>query len=302
METQKSIGQPIGKITEVNRTYFKTDCADLSNGDGLCYFTKQRELTGFRVDRVDHGRVYPKSLEGLETGTFLYRNFDIVFDRLLKKTSAFRKIDIKMNFTQEKDRICLVAVDEDGNRAEKWMDVPYEQAKDSSKVFEQIKKQLSRTGDTIYHVTDINVSPAEPGFIVISTLNNLRRECLNELTKIRLEKYPFKKSVFVPNDIPYPIKQLDYHANVLNKKARQFYARHGTEVLEPAFETSLKILGRQVMTSKYCIRRELNACLKSENPQLQLKGPLHIRDERYIYQLEFDCRNCRMSVVFEGKY
>ncbi|MBN1975712.1 MAG: U32 family peptidase [Sedimentisphaerales bacterium] len=301
LDTQKSIGQPVEAITEIKRDYFTTNCDNLANGDGLCFFTKQGELTGFRIDKVVNGKVYPRDMEELEVGTFLYRNYDIAFDRLLKKHSAQRKIEVKMNFIQDNESICLSVLDEDGNRAEKRLDIPYEPPKDISRTLEQIKKQLLRTGDTIYQAAELNI-PGQTGFIVISTLNKLRRECLDELTKVRLEKYPAEKSVFTPNNAPYPIINLDYHANVLNDNARRFYNRHGAEVLEPAFEKHLKIKGRQVMCSKYCIRHQLDACLKAENPGLRLKEPLRIRDERYIYLLQFDCRNCLMSVIFEGRY
>jgi 23S rRNA 5-hydroxycytidine C2501 synthase len=302
LDTQKSTGQSIGTVTEVTGEYFKTGCDSLSNGDGLCFFNKQNQLCGFRVDRAEQGRIYPNNMKGLEKGTFLYRNYDIAFDRLLKKTSAHRRIEVKMDFVQEDDRINLTVLDEDGNRAENRMLVPYENPRDTSKALEQIKKQLLRTGDTIYQVTQLNISPNQPGFLVISALNNLRRECLNELTKVRLEKYPRKDSVFVPNNVQYPIKKLDFHANVLNDNARRFYARHGAEVLESAFETLPDVRGRVLCSSRYCIRRQLDACLKSDKPRHRLKEPLWIRDERYIYLLEFDCQNCRMSVIFEGEF
>ncbi len=302
IDTQKSIGQPVGTVTEVKQNYFRTDCSDLHNGDGLCFFNKHSKLSGLRVNNIINGKVYPTKIKEIAVGTLLYRNFDIEFDRILNKLSALRKIDIKMDFVQENNRICLSVIDEDGNNAKKCMDVPYEPAKDSSKVLEQINKQLLRTGDTIYKVIKLDINPAQPGFIVISVLNNLRRECLNELTKIRLEKYPVQKSVFVPNNVPYPIKELDYHANVLNENAKRFYERHGTIVTEPAFETISDIQGKIVMTTKYCIRHQLGACLKEVNSEVQLKGPLQIRDERYIYLLEFDCKNCRMNIIFEGKY
>jgi putative protease len=207
-----------------------------------------------------------------------------------------------MNFVQEDNRICLSVIDEDGNYSKKCLDVPFEQAKDSAKSFEQIKKQLMRTGNAIYKVTELKINPLKPGFLVISVLNSIRRDCLNELTRIRLEKYPAQKSVFVPNNAPYPVKKLDYHANVLNDKAKQFYERHGVEIIEPAFETISDIQGKDVMTTKYCIRHQLGACLMDRNSEVRLKGPLRICDERYIYLLEFDCRKCQMSVIFEGKF
>ncbi len=302
IDTQKSIGQPVGTVTEVKQNYFRTDCTDLHNGDGLCFFNKHSKLSGLRVNNIINGKVYPTKMREIAVGTLLYRNLDFEFDKLLHKLSAQRKIDIKMDFVQGKNGISISVIDEDGNDANVCMEIPYERAKDSTKAFEQIKKQLMRTGSTIYNVTNLNINPSEPGFIVISILNNLRRECLDELTKIRLEKYPAQKSTFIPNNVPYPTKQLDYHANVLNDNAKRFYERHGAEVTEPAFETISDIHGKEVMTTKYCIRHQLGACLIDSNSEVQLKAPLQIRDERYIYLLEFDCKKCKMKIILQGKY
>ncbi|MBN2590688.1 MAG: U32 family peptidase [Sedimentisphaerales bacterium] len=302
IDTQKSIGQPIGTVTDVRDNYFRTDCNDLHNGDGLCFFNKHCILSGLRVNNVINGKVYPNKMKEIFVGTLLYRNFDIEFDKLLNKLSSERQIEIKMEFVQKDNSISLSVVDEDGNKAEKSLDVPFEPAKDTKKSLEQIKKQLLRTGKTIYEVTELKITPPESGFLVISVLNNLRRECLDELTKTRLGNHTLENSVFVPNNIPYPIKILDYHANVLNDKAKQFYERHAAEVTEPAFETITDIQGKVVMTTKYCIRHQLGACLKDNNSEIQLNAPLRIRDERNIYLIEFDCQKCQMSIIFEGEY
>ena len=74
---------------------------DLQNGDGLCFFTKQNDLAGFRVDRVDKEKIYPNNMKGLEIGTPLYRNHDMAFTRILKKSSAHRRIAVEMDFMQE---------------------------------------------------------------------------------------------------------------------------------------------------------------------------------------------------------
>ena len=274
----------------------------MHNGDGLCFFNKHSKLSGLRVNNIINGKVYPTKMREIAVGTLLYRNLDFEFDKLLQKLSAQRKIDIKMDFVQGKNGISVSVTDEDGNDANICMDIPYERAKDTAKAFEQIKKQLLRTGSTIYNVSKLNITPSEPGFLVISVLNNIRRECLDELTKIRLENYPAQKSLFVTNNVPYPAKELDYHANVLNDNAKRFYQRHGAAVTEPAFETISDFDGKVVMTTKYCIRHQLGICLKDADSEVQLKGPLQIRDERYIYLLQFDCENCRMKIIFEGKY
>jgi collagenase-like PrtC family protease len=301
MDTQKSIGQPVGTIRSLGKGFFRTDCPDLKNGDGLCFFTKQRSLSGFRVERVEREKIYPNSMKDLKIGTQLFRNLDIAFTRVLKKTSASRRIGVEMGFLQEKSHILLTARDEDGNRAEKSLEIPYEPPKDPSRARARVNKQLSATGNTPYRLICLNIDSGLPGFIPVSTLNSIKREVLAELTAVRFEKYPRETIQFRPNDFPYPVKKLDFRANVLNSHARNFYRRHCAEVMEPAFETLSDTSGKTVMTTRYCIRHQLDACLKSGRADNRLKGPLKISDGHHSYLLEFDCLKCRMSVVLEGR-
>jgi putative protease len=301
LDTQKSIGKPVGTVRSLGKGFFTTDCTDLRNGDGLCFFTGQMSLSGFRVERVEKERIYPNTMKDLEVGTRLFRNLDIALTRILKKTSARRRISVEMDFLQDEAHIRITARDKDGNRAEKSVEIPYEAPRDPSRAREQVEKQLSAIGNTPYKLNRLNISSGLLGFIPVSTLNRIKREVLEELTAVRLEKYPAETIQLRPNNVPYPVKQLDFQANVLNSHAGCFYRRHGAEVLEPAFETLSDPLGRTVMTTRYCIRHQLDACLKSGRSGPPIKGPLRISDGHHSYLLEFDCLKCRMSVILEGR-
>src|ERR1035437_1229160 len=55
LETPKSLGEPIGKVTYIGRNFFEMQNGTLlNNGDGLCFINKHGDLTGFRVNRVEH--------------------------------------------------------------------------------------------------------------------------------------------------------------------------------------------------------------------------------------------------------
>ena len=300
-DTQKSIGQYVGKIAGVGKDFFRTDACDLHNGDGLCFFTKKNDLSGFRVNRIDQGRIYPNSMMGLETGMSLYRNYDTAFTRLLKKSSASRRIAVEMSFIRENARICLTVRDEDGNEARTVSTVPFTPPKDPLRARQQIETHLSSTGNTPYRVTGLTIRPQQPGFFPASTINSIRREALQNLTAIRLEKYPRSIIRFVPNDTPCPEKTLDYHANILNDHARRFYERHGVLAIEPAFEALSDTAGMTVMTSRYCIRHQLDLCPRYGAKGPSSQKPLTLRDRHHMYRLEFDCRQCRMLVILEGK-
>ncbi|NTW07289.1 MAG: hypothetical protein HGA29_05540 [Syntrophaceae bacterium] len=130
-------------------------------------------------------------------------------------------------------------------------------------------------------------------------MNGIRRDILEMLTGIRSEASPRRSIKIIPNDFPYPEKKLDFHANVFNARARRFYERHGASVVEPAFETLSATTGKTVMTTRYCIRYQLNLCPGMQPPGSPVKGPLRLKDAHHTYRLDFDCGQCRMFVTLE---
>ena len=300
MGTPKSIGEPVGTVTGLGKGFFRTDCPDLQSGDGLCFFTSDGSLSGFRVERVENRKVFPSSTKGLAAGVCLYRNHSVAWTRLLNRTSSRRQIAVEMNFRYDGDTVRLTARDEDGNQAELARDMRYEAPRDASRAREQIEKQLSSAGETPFHVTEISFS-GRAGFFSISFLNSIRRDVLAELERNRSASYPRATATFASNNVPYPEKHLDYRANVFNEHARHFYERHGAGVLEPAFETLKETTGKEVMRTRYCLLHELDACLKSGQSRRKFKEPLRLSDGHHAYLLKFDCEACRMSVVFLGR-
>jgi len=239
-------------------------------------------------------------MKDLAQGILLYRNHNSALTRMLHKVSSRRHIMVEMDYRQEDDTVHLAAIDQDGNRAELILNMPYEEPRDPSMAREQVEKHLSSTGNTPFKVVKIDIS-RRIGFSSISFLNGIRRNVLAELERIRFERFPCEATAFIPNSIPYPVKQLDYRANVLNEHARHFYKRHGAEILEPAFETLSEKTGREVMRTRYCLRYELDACDRFGPSHCRLKEPLQISDRHHGYLLKFDCEACRMSLIFLGR-
>jgi len=86
--------------------------------------------------------------------------------------------------------------------------------------------------------------------------------------------------------------------NVLNVKAGAFYRRHGVQVIEPAAESGLDMSGRLVMTTKYCLRRQLKLCPGPSSKSSAEPLILQDEDDRQ-YQLHFLCGPCGMEIFFE---
>ncbi|MBP7341049.1 MAG: U32 family peptidase [Deltaproteobacteria bacterium] len=299
LHTPKSIGQSLGKISAVGKDFFQMARSDLQNGDGLCFFTRRNRLAGVRVERVEHGKIFPGSMKDLETGVVVYRNFDAAFERILKKATGNRRIGVELDFRQDPTGIRLTALDEDGNKAETAQERLREPARDPDRAAEAIKKHLTGAGNTPYRITKLSIAPRKPGFLSAAVLNGLRRDVLEKLTAARLAACPRQDLPFRPNDAPYPEKSPDFHANVMNAAARKFYERHGAKIAEPAFEILPDIVGRTVMTSRYCIRYQLDLCPRLQSPKTTVPEPLRLRDAHHTYRLEFDCQACRMRVALE---
>jgi putative protease len=97
--------------------------------------------------------------------------------------------------------------------------------------------------------------------------------------------------------VPYPQKELNFRGNVLNKKAEEFYHRHGVETIEPAAESGLDLSGKVVMTTKYCLREELGLCEgKTKNESLIL-----VDEDDREYEVNFRCGKCGMEIIFGRK-
>ena len=85
--------------------------------------------------------------------------------------------------------------------------------------------------------------------------------------------------------------------NVVNSLAERFYREHGVTRIEPGYDLRRDFRDLSVMRMRYCLRREMGTCLK-EHPAY--KGKLYLRHEQHLYELQFDCARCMMTVVYRG--
>jgi putative protease len=86
--------------------------------------------------------------------------------------------------------------------------------------------------------------------------------------------------------------------NVSNKLARKFYERHAVTEIEKAFELQWDPGKSRVMTTKYCIKYELEKCPKYHRDTMttKLKEPLILKQGELEYKLKFNCKPCEMEI------
>lgn len=270
-ETPKAVGEYLGKIKKAGKDYFELD-AKLSKQDGL-YFNGK----GCLVNNIDGKKIYPNRMDGIAEGVEVYRNFDASFEKQLENSKTKRRIEVKFTC---KDGI-LKAVDEDNNSVEIQLSAN-EPPKNPDKMQETFIKQLQKTGDSDFYVSDIKVDDLP--FMPVGKINELRRTILSQLMEERIKNY--YRGVQKPLQFTeFPQKVLDYRANIHNCEAKSFYENCGCEVCEMSAESGTK--PTELMRTKHCLKFAFNMCKSPKQ--------LFLIDEKgKRYQLKFDCKSCNM--------
>ncbi|MDY0092180.1 MAG: U32 family peptidase [Candidatus Vecturithrix sp.] len=301
IDTPKSIGEQIGQVVTVDKRYFRLDTpALLHNGDGICFFDTSQELQGTQVNSVQAEKIFPASMEGIVKGMVIYRNYDHEFITQLNNSRIERKISVRMIFRATPRGFLLSAMDEDGNQAEHELVCEKIPARNTEQAINSLRKQLTKCGATEFECTSLEIELSAPCFLPVAQINALRRGALEKLTTLRAQQRSRIQASILKNSVPYPEQELSYLGNVLNQQAGAFYRRHGVTRIEPAAESELLDLrGNKVMTTAYCLRRQLGLCARTPDHSANFTEPLYLVDEHgQEYQLHFHCLTCQSDIFF----
>ena len=286
-DTPKAMGEFVGTVKELRVDSFNVaSLSAFANGDGLCFINEDRQLVGFRANRVQGNRIWPYRMpQGLRPGIRLYRNNDQEFERLLSKPSAERKIPIRISLRAVDGGFELSAFNQSIH-----FSVDHVQAQKPP--HENIIRQLSKLGDTIYTCCAVDIPGDFNYFISNSVLSEMRRSLVEKLVSQRGGSLVTSRDMTKepsPSDIPsYPHT---YLYNISNHLSRQFY---GAQELS-AYE--LKGGKGPIMQCRHCIRYSLGYCVKHGGHRPSWKEPLSlVLGDGRRFRLEFDCHHCQMNV------
>lgn len=296
LDTPKSVGEPIGKVKDVfDRFFTLSGTKKLNNGDGLCFMgNNNKELFGIRVNRIDGEKIFPaENHVQIRKGTFVYRNYDHEFDKVLNKKSAERKINVSITLSEINDGFIVYAEDETGITAQHDINITKEVAqKDQST---NISNNLSKAGNTIFEVSEVKINTSQNWFIPSSLLSEWRRVLLSNLLINRISSHIIEVVVHEPTNHPFPVKDITYLGNVMNERGRRFYELHQANISQMAFEKK-SIDNVPLMFTRHCIKQSMGWCPKDSKVTMQYKEPLYIVHNDTRLRLEFDCRKCEMKV------
>ena len=298
-DTPKALGEYVGKVKEVKRQCLTVSgVASFANGDGLCFINADRQLEGFRVNRAEGNHLYPSSMpRNLRQGVALYRNNDQQFERLLSRPSAVRRLSITMSLSATESGFALDVATEDGRKAR--VEAKAEHTVAQKPQHENIVRQLSKLGTTIYDCTNITIPDDFPWFVPSSLLAQMRRDACAEVSEHSLtSKNP---SPLTSNSLP-PLTYKNpsrppYLLNASNTLAVEFYRQLGVEA--SAFETQKKHgVGEKLMQCRFCLRHALGYCVNKGGRKPQWKEPLFLRlPDGRKFQLQFNCKRCEMYLL-----
>lgn len=318
-DTPKFIGLPVGELLQVAPKHIVVQThTPLTNGDGLNIMHK-RDVVGFRANTVTTLATFeqeektfwqyrvelsdaPEALAKAILPQPLNRNLDHDWQQALTKTSSERRLPLSFFIDANVEHIKVTATSEEGATVNASLAGPFEQAHQPLLHVEDAWRTLfSQLGNTIYFAEHIEISGNTGLFISPSQLKGLRRELIDQLEAKRAQLRPISKRKLASTPAPiYPEEHLTFLANVYNHKAREFYHRHGVQLIDAAYEAHEEDGDVPVMITKHCLRFAFNLCPK------QAKGVTGVRTKvkpmQLIHQgetltLKFDCKPCEMHVV-----
>ena len=320
-DTPKAMGEPVGTVKELRGDSFNVaGTATFANGDGLCFLDDQRQLVGFRANRVAGNRIWPYRMpQGLRPGLRLYRNSDQEMDRVLSRPSAERKIPVRLSLRAVDGGFELSAGD-----VSTFLAAEHQQAQKPPR--ENIIRQLSKLGDTIYECEGVDIPANFNYFIPNSVLTEMRRRLFCQRPPLtppvgggRIPCMPFGSNYppvgggrisCMPFGSNYPPptggvrgglssaenRGAPYFLNISNRLSASFY---GVEA-----PTAFELYGGSgpLMQCRYCLRYELGYCVRHGGQRPQWREPLSlVLGDGRRFRLEFDCTNCQMNVYAQAR-
>ena len=282
--TPKSMGEYIGEVSWCNPLCMEIDTdKTLHNGDGLCFLNQDNELVGLRADVVNIGRdgvhtVSTNRPHGAFRGAKIYRNLDLDWQKQVEASTGNRKIDIDLTLSETETGYELSAFLRRDARPCVSTSIQCDKivANNPEKATENIRKKALQWGDTVFNPVNLELRFTEPRLIPASVIGEMKRELVAKLMDELVENHKNNR----------PCR--DVSRNVSNGNVQSCWGDVSGNV-----STDPDAIPTALMTCHHCIRYANGMCSKETG---QKASPLFIRNGANTFRLEFDCRNCLMTV------
>lgn len=269
----------------------------LSAGDGLSYTDATGTTAGFRVNRVDGSVIFlPPGVRAPARGTALRRTFDSSRAKALTRPDAARRIlELSISIRQTPSRRLVAEAYDQARGLTVSVTSADSFAEEASSGQEGRRRgPFEKIGAAGYLLVDFTDAIDPRIFIPASALTDLRRRLIEAVDHAAAATYSF------PRPGRRDPKARIGGANIANNLARKL-SPEGIEAAETRFPSGRAMEGERVMTTRYCLRRELGRCLATPEGR-QWQGPLTIADDAgNRFGLSFDCKECQMHLTWLGR-
>ncbi len=270
-------------------------------------------MVGLQANRAapvgDHcWRIWPNepvaALPGLHPGIGISRNRDHAWEQALARSSAERRIEVRARLAETGDGLALSLTDADGVSATASDRLPKAAGAETRPGPRPPCGSRSAASATpILTLVDLELAWSQPWFVPASTANRCAARRWSAW-KPRGGPPTSARRADPPPSPPalYPEEALTYLANVYNQAARAFYARHGVQLIEAAYEAHEQPGEVSLMITKHCLRYAFSLCPKQAKGVTGVQGqvraePMTLVNGNERLTLRFDCPACEMHVV-----
>lgn len=304
-KSPKSKGKYIGCVVRIDKGSFVVETDEkIANGDGLCFFNTVDALVGIRVNRVDGVNLFPKDdvrRLGLRIGMEMYRNSDISFRKQLGRSERCRTVAVHLALAEADAGLVLMVKDAEGLESSTVLVTEGEEAKNPDAVLGVALKQLKKCGGTEFSVDSVDVDLPSKMFYPAAIFNEIRRKSFVHHAELRIDSFRAKPSEPRVDTGRWPSDSVGYLDNICNKKALDFYKKHGVVTGTSSLVKAADVPDATLMTTKYCIKAQLGCCLKMKGGREDMEGALFLSDNTGEYALDFDCSKCEMQLRLKKK-
>lgn len=301
MDSSGSLGKELGLVSyRASQGIIIESVEKLVPGDGLVWTDKQGKVNGAKIYHIKNNIIRLLNIENYpDKGTRIYRNYSLEFDKTIRSKTADREISLNISGDISGQGITLFAKDEEGycyNYTEKALLSDKARTDTVNTIITQFKK----SGNLPFKIETVEISNPENVFVPIATLNQWRRNLLQQVFRQRIDNnWPADFKRFQTPSMELPFEKARFDENIANSKSAGFYESINIKVTENALELNGMTKDKPLMTMRYCLRYELDRCPKQLGIDEKAK-PWVMKNGGRVHKLVFNCRQCFMS-IYEDK-
>ena len=172
---------------------------------------------------------------------------------------------------------------------------------------------MSKLGNTPFEAGGVEIRLLSDWFIPSSVLADWRRTLvgrllsarkMNKPREVRLLPTAFTRSRDEKQGkapVRWVSEEVTYLANVMNRKAEDFYHRQGAVRIAPAFEER-EPAGAVLMFCRHCLRYSMGWCPRYGGGKSPFREPYYlVSSDGRRFRLSFDCKACQMKVYADAE-